>query len=175
MQKTDPRQITDNVIELIGRQWTLITAGVPEKFNTMTASWGGIGFLWNKPVAFVFVRPERYTDEFMIRCAEFTLSFPGPAYRKALNICGSTSGRDTDKIAASGLTPHTTSRGNVTFEESRLTLECRKLYTDTFREGGFIDRSILDQWYTTHGNLHNIYIAEIIEAWIAPDVANNML
>jgi hypothetical protein len=67
MERIDPARLAENFIELIGREWMLVTAGSPEKFNTMTASWGGAGFLWNRPVAFVFVRPERYTYEFMER------------------------------------------------------------------------------------------------------------
>ena len=65
MERIDPARLAENFIELIGREWMLVTASSPEKFNTMTASWGGAGFLWNRPVAFVFVRPERYTYEFM--------------------------------------------------------------------------------------------------------------
>ncbi|MCD8186883.1 MAG: flavin reductase, partial [Rikenellaceae bacterium] len=74
-------------------------------FNTMTASWGAMGFLWNKPVAFVFVRPERYTFEFMEEYSAFTLSFMGKDQRHALKVCGSQSGRDSDKIADAGLKP----------------------------------------------------------------------
>ena len=65
MEKIDPAWITENFISLIGREWMLVTAGDASRFNTMTASWGGVGYLWNKPVVFVFVRPERYTFEFI--------------------------------------------------------------------------------------------------------------
>ena len=80
----------------------LITAGNLTKYNTMTASWGGFGILWNKPVCYVFVRPSRYTFEFMESNAGFTLSFFPKEYRKALNILGSKSGRDLDKVKLSG-------------------------------------------------------------------------
>ena len=64
MKKVEIKELSENFFEAIGKEWMLVTAGNKDGFNTMTASWGGIGWLWNKPVAFVFVRPERYTYEF---------------------------------------------------------------------------------------------------------------
>lgn len=83
----------------------LVTAGNAEKFNMMTASWGGLGFLWNRPVAFVFIRPQRYTFDFVERNEGFTLSFFGEEYRKVLQLCGTKSGREIDKVAETKLTP----------------------------------------------------------------------
>ena len=56
-----PYGINDNTFELIGKDWALVTAGEPGDFNTMTISWGGMGIMWNRPVAFTFIRPQRYT------------------------------------------------------------------------------------------------------------------
>ena len=84
MTKIDPKQIDENVIRLIGSQWMLVTAGNSVHFNTMTASWGGLGFLWNRPVAFVFIRPQRYTFQFAEENSGLTLSFFGEEYRDAL-------------------------------------------------------------------------------------------
>lgn len=75
----DPSEITGNVFDRIGKEWMLITAGKPEKYNTMTASWGGLGVLWNANVSFAFVRPSRYTFEFLEREKYYTLSFLGLA------------------------------------------------------------------------------------------------
>lgn len=44
-----PKTLTENVFSLIGDRWMLITAGTPDRCNTMTASWGGLGVLWRKP------------------------------------------------------------------------------------------------------------------------------
>ena len=85
-QKTIDLLNNEDIFNLIGKQWMLVTAGNQERFNTMTASWGGIGWLWNKPVAFVFVRPERYTHEFIEANERFTLSFYGENFRKALQL-----------------------------------------------------------------------------------------
>ncbi len=167
MEKIDPAWITENFISLIGREWMLVTAGDASRFNTMTASWGGVGYLWNKPVVFVFVRPERYTFEFIERCYCFTLSFLCEEYREAYKVCGSRSGRDTDKVKEAGLVPFVTPLGNVTFEQSRLTLECRKLYTGITAEERFIDKSIYRKWYGgSQGGDHRLYVAEIVDSWI---------
>ena len=152
----------ENAFDLIGKQWMLVTAGCEEKFNTMTASWGGIGWLWNKPVAFVFIRPERYTHEFIEANERLTLSFYGEEHRKALQLCGTKSGRATDKVAATGLTPVAPESGSMTFAEARLTLECRKLFKASMHEANFIDKSLLDRWYGDHGGLHDVYVVEIL-------------
>ena len=95
----------EDVFRLIGKEWMLITAGNIQHFNTMTASWGGLGWLWNKPVAFIFVRPERYTYEFIESGGRITLSFLPEAFKPVLNLCGSKSGREIDKIKETGLLP----------------------------------------------------------------------
>lgn len=167
MKKIDPKELDRNVIEMIGQQWMLITAGQQSQFNTMTASWGMLGFLWNKPVATVFVRPERYTFEFMEEYDTFTLSFMGQEYRHALKVCGSQSGRDTDKISDAGLKPITTEQGNIYFEGAEIVVECRTMYTDFLKEDQFTDNSPLMKWYGEHeGGLHKMYIAEVLNTWI---------
>lgn len=167
MKKTDVTRIPDNLIDIIGNEWMLITAGTPEKFNTMTANWGGTGYLWNRPVAFIFVRPERYTYEFVERETGFTLSFLGGAGREAYKICGSRSGREIDKIAATGLTPLLTEEGGIGFAESRLTLACRKLYAAPIEASHFLEPGIYEKWYGARGGDHKMYIAEILAAYTA--------
>ena len=151
----------EDALNLIGKQWMLVTAGTSEKFNTMTASWGGLGWLWNKPVAFVFIRPERFTHGFIESSDRMTLSFYGEEYREALKICGTKSGRDIDKVAATGLTPEELESGNMTFGEARLTLDCRKLFKTSMQEANFIDKELLEMWYGAHGGLHDVYVVEI--------------
>jgi flavin reductase (DIM6/NTAB) family NADH-FMN oxidoreductase RutF len=164
-KKIETTQLNENLVKLIALDWMLVTAGDKEKFNTMTANWGGAGYLWNKPVVFIFVRPERYTFKFTEKCDLFTLSFFEEKYRKSLNICGSKSGRDCNKVAEASLTPCFTELGNPTFTEARIVMECRKLYTDMLTADSFIDKSILNTFYTGKGGLHKIYIAEIVNVW----------
>ena len=161
-----PAEIEGNLIDLIASDWMLVTAGNRQKYNTMTANWGGAGHLWNKPVAFVFVRPERYTYQFMEESEGFTLSFYDEAYRDALNLCGAKSGRDCNKVSEAKLTAHFTESGLPAFTEAKLVLECRKLYATMLKKEDFLDNQPLKTHYTTKGGLHKLYIAEIEKVWI---------
>ncbi len=165
MKKIEVGMLSENFIEAIGKEWMLVTAGTETGFNTMTASWGGVGFLWNKPVAFVFVRPERYTFEFMERTPLFTLSFLGNEHREAYKICGSRSGRDTDKVKEAGLSPRITENGAVYFEQARLVLECRTWYADMLNASCFLEPSLYERWYGEHGGMHKMFVAEIVGIW----------
>ena len=88
------KDLSENFFEVIGKEWMLVTAGNKDHFNTMTASWGGIGFLWNKPVVYIFIRPERYTFEFIEKSEYFTLSFLGEENR-AIHRQGKRDGTET--------------------------------------------------------------------------------
>lgn len=163
--KISPKEISENPIKLIGQDWMLISAGSPEKFNSMTASWGGIGFMWNKPVAFAVIRPTRYTFEFVESRKRFTLSFFSQNYKKALGIFGSKSGRDCDKVAESGLTPFFTESGAPAYEEAKLILDCSAIYSQTLDESAFLDSEALKKWYSSDP-LHKLYVAKINDVLI---------
>ncbi|AFV01862.1 hypothetical protein UNSWDHB_2015 [Dehalobacter sp. UNSWDHB] len=159
----EPEQLTDNSFKLVGKDWMLITAGNMEKYNTMTASWGGFGVLWNKKVCFCFVRPSRYTYQFMEENDTFTLSFFEEDYRKALSFCGSNSGRDVDKTAATGITPAESMSGSVYFEEARLVMECKKLYYQDLDPSHFLDSAIESNY--KQNDYHRVYVGEIIQCY----------
>lgn len=164
MKKTDIARLgKENAIDIISKEWMLVAAGTPDHFNMMTASWGGIGFLWNKPVAFVFVRPSRYTHEFIEQNDRLSLSFLGDDFRDVMNFCGTKSGRNCDKAKETGLKAVALDGGTVGFEQARLTLECRKLYKTAFKPEEFIDKKCLERWYNDKvgGELHDVYIVEI--------------
>lgn len=156
MKEIKPEQWNKNVFETIGKQWMLITSG-EEKANTMTASWGGLGILWGKPVAYVFIRPQRYTKEFVDSCATFSLSFLGEEYREQLQYLGRVSGREEDKILKSGL--HLIRSGKTPyFEESESVLICEKMYRQSLDPNSFLIDS--ETWYSNR-DYHDMYIAEI--------------
>ena len=164
LRKIDISELKFNPFEKIGKDWMLITAGNSEKFNTMTASWGQLGVLWNRNVMTCYIRPNRYTYEFIENGDTFTASFFGEEYRKALSFCGSHSGRDCDKIKETGLTPQEID-GNMTFSEADLVLVCRKLYSYDLKESGFLtDDGIPAQFFGTDP-YHRAYIAEITAAY----------
>lgn len=167
MNAIDFTTLQKNPAELIGKQWMLITAGTQESFNTMTASWGGLGFLWNRPVAFVFVRPNRHTAKFIDEQAAFTLSFMPEKYRNDLIFCGRNSGRDVDKMAATSLEPFTTPNGLVAMADADLVLECRKMAVATMQETDFVNfAEVSPQWYDPTNPLHKVYICEIASTYM---------
>ncbi len=159
-REVKPEALPDNVFRLIGRDWMLVTAGTMRKWNTMTASWGGLGVLWNRPVAFAFVRPTRHTFRFMELADRFTLSFFAmERYRKALLVCGTKSGRDCNKAEETGLTPFAPTAGTVSFVQARLVMVCRKLYTTDIDPTRFLDRTI-EQLYPAR-DYHRLYVGAI--------------
>lgn len=158
--------LRENTFDLLDKEWMLITAGDSESFNTMTASWGGFGFLWRKPIATIYIRPQRYTYQFVEKHNTFTLSFFGNGYRDALNICGTKSGRTHNKVKEAGFTPAFTPDNSIAFQEARLIFECRKLYSDDIKPELFIDQKI-DKTIYPAKDYHRFYIAEITGCYLS--------
>ncbi len=153
-------QFNTEIFSQFDKKWALLTAGKEEDFNTMTISWGGLGTIWNKPVATVYVRESRYTHQYMDREEYFTVSFYPEACRKVLGVLGSKSGRDMDKIHESGLTPRKAGE-SVSFEEAEVTLVCRKLFMQRMD----IDRlpeDIAKSLYADQ-DAHDLYIGEVVD------------
>lgn len=152
------KKVKENLVKLISDDWALVSAGDRDKWNTMTISWGAVGELWGKDVVFAFIRPQRYTKEFMDREDYFTVSFFDERYKDALKICGSKSGRDCDKINMAGLTP--SFDGEAVYPaEARLVIKCRKIAVQKMDNSGFIDDSIESNYRS--GDYHFVYIGEI--------------
>lgn len=160
-KQIEPTRIPDNVFRLIADDWMLVTAGNIRSFNTMTASWGAFGELWHKKVCLCFVRPTRHTYGFMEKADTFTLSFFDEKYRDVLKYCGTKSGRDVDKIAATGLTPLASDIGSVYFSEARLAIECRKLYIHDLDPARFLDPSIEKEY--PQKDYHRLYLGEVVK------------
>lgn len=151
----------ENVVKMIGDDWTLITAEKKDgSVNTMTASWGFMGVLWNKPVCAVFIRPQRYTLEFVEEAERLSLTFFGEEWRAALRLCGTKSGRDMDKIAESGLTVCHTENGVPYFAEAKTAVICRKLYADWLKPECFLDPLVASANYPK-SDYHKVFICEI--------------
>lgn len=149
-----------DVFRKFDKQWALVTAGTPEHYNTMTISWGGLGTLWRRPVATVYVKKNRYTFEFMEQNDYFTVSFYPQEQRRALSLLGNTSGRDGDKVAAAGLTPEFLPQG-ITFLQAETTLVCRKIYCQDFALDQ-IPQDVQDIFYRDEP-VHRMYIGEVVD------------
>ncbi len=157
-----PDMIRKNPFQMIGKDWMLVTAGDKNKVNTMTASWGGLGVMYGKNAAFIVVRPQRYTKEFLDREDAFSLSFLGKEYRKELNYLGTVSGRHEDKITKSGLTLEEY-EGIPYFSEAGHVLFCRKLHVQQLEEEGLLEERFKSTFYSNK-DYHYLYIAEVFRA-----------
>lgn len=154
-----PDELQKNPFTLIGKEWGLVTAGTSEKVNAMTVSWGGVGIMWGKAVAFVFIRPQRYTKTFVDKNDTFSLSFYSESMRSMLSYMGSHSGKDVDKIKEMELT--TVFEGDTPyFEEANTILFLKKLYKQEMQEACFLDKSCIEKWYEA-GDYHDMYVCEI--------------
>ena len=159
-----PEDLVINPSHLWAQQWLLLTAGdyAAGRYNTMTVGWGYIGHMWGKPSAVAFVRPQRYTAEFLRECDSFTLTAFGEEMRSALKLCGAKSGRDCDKIGEGQLTAIASQTVcSPAFAEAELILECRQNYRDVFKKDSFLDSMIPKEIYPA-GDFHLIYAGEIL-------------
>lgn len=155
-----PEEFARSPFSAIGKEWMLVAAQKPDgAVNTMTASWGGLGVLWGKNVAFVFVRPQRYTKEFIEAAGRFTLSFFDEKYRPQLSYLGRVSGRDEAKIEKAGLTVEAVN-GAPVFREAHTALLCKNLYAQPLDPACFTAEGLDAKWYPAH-DYHTMYVAEI--------------
>lgn len=159
MKEISYKDLNENAFEMIGKDWLLLTAKKNNKVNTMTASWGGVGILWNKRVAYIFIRPQRYTKKFVDSSDKLSISVLPNEYRKELQYLGTVSGRDEDKITKANLTVKNYEDVPY-FEEGRLTFICKKLYSQELEEKDFIDKNIIDTCYPQR-DYHTMYVVEI--------------
>ncbi|MEG1528640.1 MAG: flavin reductase [Clostridia bacterium] len=167
-KQVEIEQFNKNPFVAIGQEWMLITASHNGKINTMTASWGGLGVLWNKNVAFIVIRPTRYTKQFVDNSSTFSLSFFDQKYKDQLGYLGSVSGKDVDKIKISKLetcdkdaTPY--------FTQANTVLLCQKLYAQEFTPQSFVDDKLCKEIYKNN-DYHTLYVGEITKILVKQEL-----
>lgn len=165
-KSVDIEDFNVNPFSKIGKDWMLVTAKNKDgKVNTMTASWGGLGVLWKKNVVFIFIRPQRYTKEFIDSSNEFSLCFFDSGYKKTLSYLGSVSGKDENKIEKSYLTLSNIENIPV-FEEAETIICCHNLFKQDFLPTSFLDKSLEDTFYKNK-DYHTMYVAEINNIFVS--------
>ena len=165
MKEIERSQLPLDPFALIGGDWFLLTAGTEARgYNTMTCSWGHFGPLWANDTAVVYVRPQRYTKEFVDREELYTLSF-FDGHKKELGYLGSRSGRDEDKVAKVGLTP-VFEEEYTYFAEAKLVIVCKKLYQAPLKEEYFLDKETMEKNYPDR-DFHDLYVGKIEKILVA--------
>lgn len=165
LKQINYRDLTFNPFTMISDEWMLLTAGNSSaNFNTMTVSWGHLGSIWGhgggKPTAVVYVRPQRYTKQFIDRENYFSLCVFDQKYKNDLKYLGTHSGKDQNKTANTSLTP-VFSDNTAYFEQAKLVFVCKKIYASHIYEEGFIDKTVIRDHYPKK-DFHATYIGAII-------------
>ncbi|MCD8095721.1 MAG: flavin reductase family protein [Ruminococcus sp.] len=165
-KEVNVRNLELNPFKAIEEHWMLVTAGNEKESNTMTASWGGMGVIWNKNVAVTVIRPQRYTKKFVDAGELFTLSFYPDEMKKVLQYCGTVSGAGlgkNEKAKNAGLTELYLD-STVAYEQAELILVCKKLYEAQIKPEAFLDKSLIDSCYP-QSDFHQAYVGEIIAGY----------
>lgn len=165
----NPKEIKENPIKIFGDDWAVVAAGVPDDFNELTVSWGALGDAWwdNMPIAIIFVSSTRYTQKYLEENETFSINVFPQKYRKALAYIGSHSGRNEDKVAATGLKTDFTENNTPIFPEARLIIECRKVYAHDLDKSRFSESLIGNYAQKKFDGVvpHTVYFGEIINCW----------
>lgn len=159
MKTISMKEVTGNVCEMFRSQWALVTAGDEKQCNTMTVSWGGVGVFWNRDVATIYIRPNRYTKKFIDEQECFTISFLPSQYKEALSICGKESGRDGDKFEKAGITK-AFFQGVPYVGEAELVFVCKKMCQGDIDPDSFANKEDDAKFYEQK-DYHHYYIASI--------------
>jgi flavin reductase (DIM6/NTAB) family NADH-FMN oxidoreductase RutF len=155
----EPEDFNENIFHLVGNEWMLIAAGDSEKWNAMTASWGGLGILWNKRVCSVYVRPSRFTYQFLEDQENFTLSFFHKTERGPLSYCGTHSGSSVNKMESAGLTLCSIQENFISFNEARLQIHCHKTAFLDFTKESILAPEVFEHY--PQDDFHRMYVGEI--------------
>ncbi|MDR1886849.1 MAG: flavin reductase [Prevotellaceae bacterium] len=165
-----PEEITDNVFKLVGKDFTVITAGKIPAHNSMTASWGGLGILFEKPTTWCFLRASRYTLELIKQEHSYTMSYFPDEYKEQVLFFGSKTGKNTDKMKETTLTAVQTPSGNTTYKEARLIIECKLTELTTVGPDDFYTpegKSFIDGAYEEVKEYHKLVFGEITGVWVS--------
>ena len=154
-----PYEWRENPFEQIGNQWMLIAAKRGDRVNMMTASWGGCGILWQRPVVYAFIRPQRYTKELVDASGSFSCTFFPAEYHEKLMLCGTKSGREIDKVEQTGF--QVLEDGGIPyFAQANTALLCKALFRQRMDPACFLAPE-LDAAHYAARDYHDIYVGEI--------------
>jgi flavin reductase (DIM6/NTAB) family NADH-FMN oxidoreductase RutF len=165
----DAEEIPGDVFTLVGKDFTVITAGTPSHYNSMVAGWGGWGVLFSKPATWCFLRSNRYTLELMRNEQAYTMSYFDDEYKEDVLLFGTKSGRDSDKMKESKLTSVQTPAGNLSWKEAKLIIECKLVEVTTVSPGDFYTdegKSFINEAYAETKDYHKLVFGEVTGVWV---------
>ena len=167
-RKITPEEIPGNVFTLVNKDFTVITAGTPADCNSMIASWGGWGTLFNKPVTWCFLRANRFTLEYIQKELTYTMSYFDEDDKEDIMIFGTQSGRNSDKMKEHKLTMVQTPDGNITYKEAKLIIECKLTEVTTVSPDDFLTdegKEFITSAYAEVKAYHKLVFGDITNVW----------
>lgn len=163
MKLIDPLAVSDQIVEVL-KKGAFLTTKSADTVNTMTIAWGSIGFIWGKPIFMTMVRKSRFTWSIIEKSHEFAVSVPTHDMHVALGICGTKSGRDTDKFTAASLTAQKGQKIDTpVIAGAGLHLECKIIYQQNMLPKN-LSADAADKWYSDN-DWHTLYFGEILAAY----------
>jgi flavin reductase (DIM6/NTAB) family NADH-FMN oxidoreductase RutF len=168
-KQISPEEIRDNIFTLVGKDFTVLTAGKADHYNSMISSGGGLGLLFMKPTTWSIVRTDRYTLELIQKVQTYTLSYFPTEYKEQILFLGSKSGRDSEKMKEVELTNIPTPSGDMTFQEARLIIESRLTALTTPNPDDFCTQEAKDyinEAYKDANEYRKFVFGEITHVWI---------
>jgi len=157
----------ENIFKLVGKDFTVITAG--ETPNSMVASWGGVGIMFNKPVTWNFLRANRFTLEKIRETGTYTMCYFPDQYKGDIMQFGMKSGRNTDKMAQTKLTPMMTPDGYPAYAEAKIIIECKLIAASTVSKDEFYTeeaKTFLQEGFDDAKDWHKLVYGEITKIYI---------
>ncbi len=158
-RKIDYTEFNIDIFQAIGKQSFLLASGTINHHNCMTVGWAGLGYLWRRPMAFVYVRPQRYTFQLMAQYNYFSMNFFSDNYNNILQLCGTKSGRDIDKMHLPGITPEDYQQQTIYYKEAQIVLICKKIYYQDLNPENLVEKSVLSLYPLN--DFHRIYYGEV--------------
>lgn len=162
MGKHDELSKAGTALPVIGEKGALLVTGT-DKPNVMTIGWAMTSVMWYRNLFIAPVRHSRFSHSLLEAHGEFTVFVPAQNMKKIIAVCGTKSGRDTDKITECGLAlapsqtvavPHISAPG--------LVIECRVIYQTDLIDSA-LDDDVRRRFYSGSdaGDMHTLYFGEI--------------
>lgn len=156
------KQQLEKLLDNLQGKGVFLTSGA--KPNTMTASWGFCGVMWNKPIIVAPVRPSRFTHDFIANTKQFSISVPtNEETTKLLAYFGTVSGRDINKYAQKNVTPIKCKSIDTYVMPNCLNFECKLIYVNNIIKER-LGSDIVHAFYGD-SSFHTMFYGEIIEAY----------
>ncbi len=167
--ETTAAEFDENIFNLVSKDYSVITAGAVPEHNSMIASWGGYGIMFNKPVSWCFLRANRYTLEKMRESQTYTICYFPEAYKSDIMIFGTKSGRDSNKMSEATVTPVSTPDGMPAYKEAKVIVECTLTSVTTVSKSDFYTeegRNFVQEGFDDAKDWHKLVFGEITHIWV---------